>query len=200
MRDITYKNYILKSAYLNQSTKELYISKLNIIQNEIWKNCKGVNNVNVKGRCLDYIIKHPELFMERLDEYISKTKGRIYDNLSIHAKNSYITAILAVFRQTPTMLQKYPDIFKKWETIQREMRQPINDKYMENRPDDRQMEAFITFKELIKARDKLKIGTMARLLLAMYSMIPPVRSDYDSIKIYQKRNEEEIDSDNYLIM
>lgn len=208
MRDQTYINHIEKSQFLNENTKRMYISKLHVIQHDIWKNCKGIKDLQVgKGKCLDYIIKHPEVFLDRLDEYTEKTKGRLEDSssLSIHAKNSYITAILAVFRHTPSMMQKHADLFKKWQKIQNDIRKPINDKYMTNKPDERQEKAFVPLSEIVKKRNSLPKGTQTRLLLAMYTMIPPARSDYNHVKIFKdisKMTELELDEyeGNYIIL
>ena len=199
MRDITYIKYINESEFLNENTKEIYLSRLEVVQKEIWKNCKSVKNKVGKGKCLHYIIMHPEAFLEKLDEFVNKTAGRLDENkLSMHAKDGYVTAIKALFLQTPGMKQKYPDQYKIWDDIHKEVRRPINEKYQSNKPTLRQEEAYISFKELEKKRDSLSKGSIERLLLSMYTLIPPLRSDYDRIGIY--KNEDEAKENNYLIM
>jgi len=130
MLDKTYRKHIKNSKMLNDKSKETYLKRLDIIQGDIWKNCKSIKNKVGKGKCLYYIIKHPEVFMEKLDEYVNKTEGRLNkDKLSVHAKDSYVSAIGAIFRHTPGMIQKEHELYKQWLDIHKEEREPINIKY-----------------------------------------------------------------------
>ena len=200
MLDRTYRKHIKNSKLLNENTKKLYLSKLNVIQKEIWNNCKSQTKIGT-GKCLHYIINNPKAFMEKMDEYINKTGGRIdKSKLSIHAKDSYISVICALFRHSPGMIQKYSNLYKEWTDIHQEVRMPINDKYQSNEPDNRQKEAYLPFEDLVKIRNKLVDGSNEKLLLSMYTMIPPVRSDYHKIGIYKSESDVEKNIDNYLIM
>jgi len=60
MTDNKYLNAIKNSTALVDSSKDIYLSKLHVIQYDIWKNCKSTKNKIGKGKCLNYIIKHPE--------------------------------------------------------------------------------------------------------------------------------------------
>ena len=201
MRDQTYRKHILNSKLLNNQSKESYLKRLNIIQNEIWQNCKSVNNKVGKGKCLNYIIKHPEAFMEKLEEYVNKTEGRLdKTKLSIHAKDSYVSAIGAIFRHTPGMIQKEHVLYQKWIDLHKEVREPISQKYKTNKPTERQEKAYISFEELIKIRNKLKQGSYVRLIISLYTMIPPVRSDYHKVKIYKDVKQIPDDNSNYLVL
>ena len=113
MLDKTYRKHITNSKLLNESTKKIYLSKLDVIQYDIWKNCKTTQKIG-KGKCLHYIINHPEAFIEKMDEYVNKTKGRLDDKLSIHAPDSFVSVIGALFRHTPGMMQKHAELYKKW--------------------------------------------------------------------------------------
>ena len=200
MLDRTYRKHIINSKLLNNSSKEIYLKRLDIVQNEIWKNCKTHKKVG-KGKCLHYIIKHPEVFMEKLEEYVNKTNGRLNKNkLSMHAKDGYVSAIGALFRHSPGMIQKHTELYQKWMDIHKEVRAPINTKYHSNKPTIRQEEAYITFEDLIKKRDSLKDGSIQKLLLSIYTMIPPVRSDYDKLIIYNNESQITDKFDNYLIL
>ena len=126
MLDRTYINYLEKSKFLGDATKSTYKSRLQVIQNDIWLNCKSVNNKVGKGRCLHYILMHPEAFLEKLDEYANKTGGRLdKEKLSMHAKDGYVTALKSLFQEAPGLKQKYPEIFMKWDEIHKKVRQPI---------------------------------------------------------------------------
>jgi integrase len=199
MLDRTYINYLEKSKFLGDATKSTYKSRLQVIQNDIWLNCKSVNNKVGKGRCLHYILMHPEAFLEKLDEYANKTGGRLdKQKLSMHAKDGYVTALKSLFQEAPGLKQKYPQIFIKWDEIHKQVRQPINEKYQSNKPTERQEEAYVSFEELERKRDSLEIGSDARLLLSLYTLVPPLRSDYNLVAIY--KNNKDIKYDNYLIL
>lgn len=199
MLDRTYINYLEKSKFLGDATKSTYKSRLQVIQNDIWLNCKSVNNKVGKGKCLHYILMHPEAFLEKLDEYANKTGGRLdKDKLSMHAKDGYVTALKSLFQEAPGLKQKYPEIFIKWDEIHKQVRQPINAKYQSNKPTERQEEAYVSFEELERKRDSLEIGSDARLLLSLYTLVPPLRSDYNLVAIY--KNDKDIKYDNYLIL
>ena len=200
MLDKTYRKNIKNSMALKDDTKKIYLSKLNIIQNDIWKNCKTKRNIG-KGKCLYYIIKHPEAFLDKLEDYVNNTGGRLENNkLSIHSKDAYVSAIGAIFRHTPGMMQNEYSLYQKWTDLHKIIREPINAKNQTNRPDERQEKAYVPFEEVVKKRDGLKSGTNEKLLLAMYTMIPPVRSDYDKLAIYNNENLVNKDIDNYLIL
>jgi hypothetical protein len=201
MLDRTYIKHIKNSKLLNDSSKKIYLARLEVIQNNIWKNCKSINHKVGKGKCLYYIIKHPDAFIEKMDEYVNKTGGRLDKNkLSMHAKDGYVSAIGAIFRHTPGMIQKQSELYKRWLDIHQEVRTPINAKYQSNEPNSRQKEAYISFEELVKIRNKLEDGTIDKLLLSMYTMIPSVRNDYYKTAIYKNENMVTDDVDNYLIM
>ena len=201
MLDKTYRKHIKNSKMLNDKSKETYLKRLDIIQGDIWKNCKSVKNKVGKGKCLYYIVKHPEAFMEKLDEYVNKTEGRLDKNkLSVHAKDSYVSAIGAIFRHTPGMIQKEHLLYQQWLDIHKEVREPINTKYKSNKPTERQEKAYVSFDKIEKIRDSLQKGSEIRLLISMYTMIPPVRSDYYEVKFYYNENDIPNDNSNYILL
>tara|TARA_E500000178_G_C16998433_1_gene744410 strand:- start:297 stop:1325 length:1029 start_codon:yes stop_codon:yes gene_type:complete len=201
MLDRTYIKHIKNSKLLNENSKETYLKRLNTIQYDIWKNCKSVNHKVGKGQCLFYIIKNPEAFMEKLDEYVNKTQGRLEkDKLSIHAKDSYVSAIGAIFRHTPGMIQKQHVLYQKWLDIHKEVREPISKKYKSNKPTVRQEKAYMPFEELEKLRDSFEKGSDIRLLISLYTMIPPVRSDYYKVKIYKDDKLIPDDDTNFIVL
>lgn len=201
MLDRTYIKHIKNSKLLNDNSKETYLKRLYTIQNDIWKNCKSVKHKVGKGQCLFYIIKHPEAFMEKLDEYVNKTQGRLEkDKLSIHAKDSYVSAIGAIFRHTPGMIQNQHVLYQKWLDIHKEVREPISKKYKSNKPTVRQEKAYMPFEELEKLRDSFEKGSDIRLLISLYTMIPPVRSDYYKVKIYKDEKFIPEDDTNFIVL
>jgi len=199
MLDRTYKKHIRNSKLLSDSSKNLYLKRLDVIQNEIWLNCSTTRKVG-KGKCLEYIINHPEAFLDKMNEYVNKTSGRLDNNkLSIHARDGYVSAIGALFRHTPGMIQKKTELYKKWTDLHQEIREDINNqKYHTNKPSKEN--SYVSFEELEKTRNKQKIGSFERLLLSMYTLIPPVRSDYDKVIIYNNSDNIREDIRNYMVL
>ena len=139
--------------------------------------------------------------MEKLDEYVNKTEGRLDKNkLSVHAKDSYVSAIGAIFRHTPGMIQKEHLLYQQWLDIHKEVREPINTKYKSNKPTERQEKAYVSFDKIEKIRDSLEKGSEIRLLISMYTMIPPVRSDYYEVKFYYNEKDIPNDNSNYILL
>ena len=201
MLDRTYIKHIENSKSLERVSKDIYLAKLNKIKNEIWLNCHSNKKVG-KGKCLDYIIKHPEVFIDKLNDYTKKTKGRLgADNLTDHSKDAYTSAIIAIFRHTPGMIQNKSELYNKWRELHREIKEPINKAKQTNEPNKRQQEAYISFNELEKIRDKLDDTDISKLLIGMYTYIPPVRSDYDKLLIINFKEEDKMmnNEDNYMV-
>ena len=81
MHDKTYIKHIKNSKFLGENTKEIYLSRLEVIKNNIWKNCKSLKNKVGKGKCLHYICLNSlclktillfflDLALKKLDCYI----------------------------------------------------------------------------------------------------------------------------------
>jgi len=106
-------------------------------------------------------------------------------------KHVYLMSILSIFRHKREMLIDSPiediDILReKWLKIFSENEQPIIDRRLENKPTDKQNEkggSKIDFNQIITKRDELPIGSIERLLISMYTMIPPARADYFATQI-----------------
>ena len=92
------------------------------------------------------------------------------------------------------------ELFKQWEEVAEKIRQPIEDKYNSNKPTERQQQAYIPYDEIIQKRILLPIGSQDRLLLMMYSEIPPVRSDYHKTRIFSQTSDQINVEDNYIIL
>ena len=74
MLDRTYIRYIKNSKLLNDNSKKIYLARLEVIQYDIWKNCKSINHKVGKGKCLHYIITHPDAFIEKIKPADVKAK------------------------------------------------------------------------------------------------------------------------------
>lgn len=70
---------------------------------------------------------------------------------------------------------------ERWIAINAENEAPIIQRRLENKPTVLQQAkggSRLSYEEIVEARDKLPVGSIERLLISMYTMIPPVRADY----------------------
>jgi len=173
--DSYYIDFIRNTKFLKDVTKNIYFKKLAIIQKEI---CPGSS--------IENIINNPDIFKKNLEIYANKTKGRLGDSLGHHSRDMMVSALMSLFLYNQQLKEDKYEKYMELKKVQDEIRLPIVNKYNSNEPTKKQQESYVSFEEILKVRDSLKPGTMERLLLYMYSEIPPVRSDYYHTKIYRE--------------
>ena len=141
-------------------------------------------------------------YLERLRYMIQDTKTDLYTILtnpkkyldwiknhssSLQTQKSYISAILAVFKHTPDIKKTEQKHYYDWYQGFKEIHQQIDQKYKMNQPTDKQQQAYVPYADIIRKRDELAKGSRERLLLAMYTYLPPLRSDFNQIYLYDKK-------------
>lgn len=113
-------------------------------------------------------------------------------------KHIYIMSILSFFRHCPDVLSPFtPDTIEhlrqQWVRIFDENEAPIIQRRLENKPTEAQTKkggSQLDFHHLCKVRDALPPGSPERLLIAMYTMIPPCRADYFATEIIQGQTQQ----------
>jgi integrase len=188
-------SYIEKSKFLKDTTKKLYYKKIEVIKDKIWTD---------KDKNLNNILNNPQKFIEDLTAFALKNPGRLkkiesYNTLGNHTKDTYISALMALFIHNQDLKNEQYDLYQKWKEEHEKIKKPIDNKYKSNEPTDRQKTAYITFEEVVKIRDALKDGSLEKLLVSMYTEIPPVRSDYLATAIYTRKPKETAVEENYII-
>ena len=187
--DDYYLNFIRETHNLKDVSKKLYENKILAIIKDI-----------MPGSTINSLIKDPEVFNEKLKAYSLANKGRIMDTLSIHVIESYFTAIIALFIYNQKLREDNAELYQKWKTLQSKYKDSIDNNYKSNEPSDRQKLAYIPFDEIIKIRDKLPPGSIERLLIMMYTEIPPARSDYHRTKIVDTIPSDLNGDQNYIVV
>jgi hypothetical protein len=172
--DDYYTSFIKTTKFLKDNTKKIYLSKINLIQEKIYP-----------GASIETIIDNPEIFKTNLNKYADNTKGKFGDVLGSHSRDLIVMAIIALFIYNQQLKEDKFELYKRWLKVHEEIKLPITNKYNSNEPTLRQKESYVSFEEVIKVRDSLRPGSMEKLLLTMYTEIPPVRSDYYHTKIYK---------------
>lgn len=196
--DEYYIKGIRDTKFLKDNTKQTYLKNIEKAK-DIWSTCKTKGKeCDDKDNSLDNIINNPTCYREKLQDYKVNTCGRVNNQTSDHTLNGLIAPFVSIFMYNQELKEKKSELYLQWKEEFKVIKDPIDKKYKSNAPTNRQKEAYISYNELIKIRNKLKEGTLPRLLLFMYTEIPPVRSDYYKTKIYKKKPDN--DESNYIVM
>jgi hypothetical protein len=165
-------NYF-ENTNVHPNSIKLYNTKLN----------EWISYMPTIYQSLACIVAFPELSMQELHSHL-----KVNTNTNRHI---FIVAILSFLKHKRLLLshlthEQYSVLRTKWIDINSENEKPIIDRRLENKPTDIQLKkggVHITFNQIIARRDELERGSFERLLLSMYTMIPPVRADYFSTEI-----------------
>lgn len=108
-------------------------------------------------------------------------------------RHMYYSAIVALFHHNA-----FPHDFfrnkeekeyyhKEWLRLQRENSEPIREHYLENKPTLRQnligSISNISWKDILEVRSKMQDGSLEKLLVFVYTSMPPVRADHYATEI-----------------
>jgi integrase len=200
--DSYYLDGIKNTNFLKEKTKSLYLKHIDKIQNDIWINCKSKDKkCDDTDNSIHNIIYNPTCCREKVQEYGNKTCGVIANKLSDHTLNSLIAPMVSIFIYNQEFKEAEPELYEKWKEEFKIIKDPIDKKYLSNTPTERQKKAYVSYEDVVKIRDKLKDGSFEKLLLYMYTAIPPVRSDYYNTKIYYKKPDtDDVSMVNYIVM
>lgn len=93
-------------------------------------------------------------------------------------KYIYVSAIIALINHSPTVTKDIPyryELEKQWNSLQIHIdKLPVHQN--------------ITIDQIIAYRDTLSDGSIEKLLISMYTMIPPVSADYFATEIVEYNN------------
>lgn len=178
-------NYFEKTA-LSDTSKKMYSRSID----------KWLSAMPPKSRKIEALLIAPDKSYELLRKSLTTDTAE--------TRHLYLSSVMAIFRHCPDICNKLPDVQNlksKWEQLVKSNSQPIIERRMENRPTEMQEQkggVNLTFEDIRKKRLELEKGSIGRLLLSMYVLIPPMRSDYYSTQIV--RAGEKIDYPNYILI
>ena len=164
----------LTSAELSPTTKRIYMER--------WRFMVETLKTDVFS-----ILTHPKKYIPWIMEYSSELATR----------KSYLSAVLAMFRHNEGLKEQEKTHYLAWYDAFRQIHEEIDARYKRNQPSAKQVDGYVPFADIVAKRDELDKGTPERLLLAFYTYIPPLRSDLNRIRIYDKQAPSHAD-DNYI--
>jgi hypothetical protein len=95
----------------------------------------------------------------------------------IHTRHAVTAAVVALFKRVPCLKNDFPDALAAWRQHTHESGKVVSARMDTNVPTERQAEGFVELTEILQKRDSLPKGSWERLLLVMYTEIPPGRRD-----------------------
>lgn len=129
---------------------------------------------------IDWIIRHPN---EYKDACLAYGKSKQMESRSIA---QYLVPFNFLLLYHQEIQEENPKLRYMWQNIRAEVNDLDQDIYTEQKLSEKQKKAMTPFDEICKVRDTLPIGSYQKLLFSLYTMIPPCRSDFDLVKIYDK--------------
>jgi len=169
---------IIDKANVAESTKKNYKNIL-----------KGIEFVSENKSIID-LLQQPEILIDKLWSNINIKNKAGYVKMK-----DYLKVILALSKHDKKFSKLIP--LNEWRKYFNEINDVVVEYYSQNEPTKRQQLGYISFNELILIRDKLASGSIEKLLLMLYTSIPPARNDYWNVEII--KSNEEPSTDNYLI-
>lgn len=170
------EDYFANIDGISANSKKLYNTKLH----------QWIEYLPESTQDITSLITLPQLSMERLE---MKLKTPSNTN-----KHLYISSVITFLNKSPLIplllkKKKVDSLRDAWITIRNENSKPIVERRMNNQPTERQEAkggSNLSWNDIIKKRDELPVGSMERLLMGMYSYLPPVRADYGKVRILKQ--------------
>jgi hypothetical protein len=142
---------------------------------------------------IDYIIDNPEEASKILhkESSIAQTSAN---------RHMFFSAVVAYLKHTDQGRKRSEPLKNRWETIQKNNWEERRQQSINNEPSPNQITVAesVSWEDIIKKRNDLKPG-LERLLLSMYTYIPPVRADYFDVRINPPKSVIDNSKDNFIV-
>lgn len=171
---------ILQAESLTESSKGQYLEKLATL-------------TKLTGKPVEYLVDHPR-------EVVGIIRQRYACPLT---QRAFIVAIKALFHHNEPLKVSKPEPFQQYTEFQNEMSQSVNERYMAAEPSDKERRNWVAWPEVLAKERELaarEYGSSDHLLLAMYSLIEPLRQDYGALRILVDREPPDGAKGNYLVI
>lgn len=141
---------------------------------------------------IDFIIDNPGLAVPVLID--NKTIAQTHTNLHM-----FFSAVVAYLQHTESGQRRSEQIKRKWLALQKTNWNAYRQIELgELSEDDKLVAANVKWPDIIKMRNRLPLGSYERLLLAMYTFIPPLRADFYDVRINPSQSFIKSKKTNYL--
>ena len=103
----------------------------------------------------------------------------------VATQNNMVTTVLAALKRMPTMNSQCRQALAIWLRASKELEAQQQARLKANEPSARQQQGYVDFREVIKVRTSLPKGSRQRLMLAFYTMNPPLQCDLNRVALLQ---------------
>jgi hypothetical protein len=136
------------------------------------------------NQTLDYIIDNPEAASAVLQASTTITQTSAN-------RHMFYSAVVAYLKHTPSGKQRSERLQNRWLNIQKENWEERRQASLDNTPSENQaaVASTVSWQQVIEKRNSLPKGSLEKLLLSVYTYIPPVRADYYEMCINPKASE-----------
>jgi hypothetical protein len=124
----------------------------------------------------------PTTFLKDLKNLIEKTEN-------LNSKYTILAHTTSLFKHTSITKQIKDEEIKEIVKLYQSYGKLKKEKMYQTTPSIKQTDRFLDYEELKKATDKMP-SSLDKLILALYTYQPPLRSDYNSIKIINGKYDE----------
>lgn len=96
-----------------------------------------------------------------------------------------VTAVLAALRRVPAMKHQHQKALAIWLRASKELKAQQQARLIANEPSARQQRGYVDLRDVVRVCTCLAKGSRQHLLLAFYTMIPPLRCDLNRVALLQ---------------
>ncbi len=164
-----YKQIIRDANHLSDDTKRVYCERLDKLTDYI-----------IIGRSLHYILLHPAVFNVEMTRYKNENISHDGKKLSAHFVIGHLTPIMTIYKQLEEFRQSHMTQYLTWVKLYNKELQKKDRIYNKNKTDKYEF----SLDDIENMRDSPHITSNEKLLLSLYTMIPPLWSDYAQVRIF----------------
>jgi len=149
-----------------------------------------------KGKqTIDFIVDNPEQASKALNDEKSITQTSAN-------RHMFFSAVVAYLKHTDYGKKRSEPLKERWINVQKANWEERRQQSLNNEPTQNQIvvSQTVNWQDIIKMRDTLKAGTPERLLLSLYTYVPPVRADYFNVRINPPKTTISDSKDNYVVL
>jgi integrase len=172
----------IADADISKESKKQYLRSLDTLR-------------KLTGGTFEDIVRSPRAVYARI--------SKAYDNN--HTRKALVTSVKALFRHVDGLKDAAPDAFRAWHERYATLDHAIMDKVMNLEMSEREKTNWVPWDDVLRQERRLaeeEYGSFDHLVLAMYSLIEPLRQDFGNMRIFQAppANPATYDKINYVIM
>jgi len=154
----------IQDSSLSQNSKVHYIHHLKKL-------------VELVGKPLADIIKDPSESVRMINGFDGSTAS----------KKAMIAGVCALLKHDKVLASEYSDVVEKWSMAMKSVNKIERDRVSTMQPSDRELSNWVNWSDIVareKQLSKLEYGSDRHLILALYTLIEPVRCDFGNVELF----------------